>query len=104
MDPGARVERLDGDLLHYTSPDAAYHNRMIGERYAPLAALQMFEEGRRTSVFGVASAGPAAFIRSLILKGGLRDGFAGFTIASFAAHHAFLKHLMLWEKQRDRGS
>lgn len=101
MDPGARVERLKGDLLHYTSVDAAHHHRMIGERYAPLAALQMFEEGRRTSVLGVASAGPAAFIRSLILKGGLRDGFAGFTIASFAAHHAFLKHLMLWEKQRN---
>ena len=99
MDPGARVERLAGDLLHYTSPNAAHHHRMIGERYAPLAARQMFEEGRRTSVLGVASAGPAAFIRSLILKGGLRDGFAGFTIASFAAHHAFLKHLMLWERQ-----
>jgi glycosyltransferase involved in cell wall biosynthesis len=99
MDPGARVERLSGDLLHYTSENAAHHHRMIGERYAPLAARQMFEEGRRTSVLGVASAGPAAFIRSLILKGGLRDGFAGFTIASFAAHHAFLKHLMLWEKQ-----
>lgn len=99
MDAGARVEILPGDLLHYTSQDAAHHHRMIGERYAPLAARQMFGEGRRTSVFGVASAGPAAFIRSLILKGGLRDGFAGFTIASFAAHHAFLKHLMLWEKQ-----
>jgi len=99
MDPGARVERLTGDLLHYTMQNAAHHHRMIGERYAPLAARQMFEEGRRTSVLGVASAGPAAFIRSLILKGGLRDGFAGFTIASFAAHHAFLKHLMLWEKQ-----
>jgi glycosyltransferase involved in cell wall biosynthesis len=101
MNPGARVGKLAGDLLHYTSQDAAHHHRMIGERYAPLAALQMFEDGRRTSVFGVASAGPAAFIRSLILKGGLRDGFAGFTIASFAAHHAFLKHLMLWEKQRN---
>ena len=100
MEPGARVERLAGDLLHYTSQDAAHHHRMIGERYAPLAALQMYEDGRRTSVLGVASAGPAAFIRSLILKGGLRDGFAGFTIASFAAHHAFLKHLMLWEKQQ----
>jgi len=99
MDPGARVDRLTGDLLHYTSQNAAHHHRMIGERYAPLAARQMFEEGRRTSVFGVASAGPAAFIRSLVLKGGLRDGFAGFTIATFAAHHAFLKHLMLWEKQ-----
>ena len=101
MNPGTRVERLAGDLLHYTSQDAAHHHRMIGERYAPLAALQMFEDGRRTSVLEVAAAGPAAFIRSLILKGGLRDGFAGFTIASFAAHHAFLKHLMLWEKQRD---
>ena len=101
MNPGARVETLKGDLLHYTSQNAAHHHRMIGERYAPLAAQQMFEEGRRTSVFGVASAGPAAFIRSLILKGGLRDGFAGFTIASFAAHHAFLKHLMLWEKQKN---
>ena len=100
MNNGARVDRLKGDLLHYTSQDAAHHHRMIGERYAPLAARQMFEEGRRTSVLGVVSAGPAAFIRSLILKGGLRDGFAGFTIASFAAHHAFLKHLMLWEKQR----
>jgi len=101
MNPGARVRKLAGDLLHYTSQDAAHHHRMIGERYAPLAALQMFEDGRRTSVLGVASAGPAAFIRSLILKGGLRDGFAGFTIASFAAHHAFLKHLMLWERQRN---
>lgn len=100
LEPGARLGRLKGDLLHYTSQDAAHHHRMIGERYAPLAARQMFEEGRRTSVLGVASAGPAAFVRSLILKGGLRDGFAGFTIASFAAHHAFLKHLMLWEKQR----
>jgi (heptosyl)LPS beta-1,4-glucosyltransferase len=104
MDPDARVERLKEDLLHYTMQDAAHHHRMIGERYAPLAALQMFEEGRRTSVLRVASAGPAAFIRSLILKGGLRDGFAGFTIASFAAHHAFLKHLMLWEKQQNQST
>lgn len=99
MNPGARVGEIAGDLLHYTSPNAAHHHRMIGERYAPLAAQQMYEEGRRTSIFSIASAGPSAFIRSFVLKGGFRDGFAGFTIASFAAHHAFLKHLMLWEKQ-----
>jgi glycosyltransferase involved in cell wall biosynthesis len=99
MDTNARVGQLTGDLLHYTSQNATHHHRIIGERYAPLAAQQMFEEGRRTSVIGVASAGPAAFIRSFILKGGFRDGFAGFTIATFAAHHSFLKHLLLWEKQ-----
>lgn len=99
MDYGARVETLKGDLLHYPGRDAAYHHRMIGERYAPLAAQQMFEEGRRTSRISIAAAGPAAFARSLILKGGFRDGVAGLSIANFAAHHAFLKHLMLWERQ-----
>jgi hypothetical protein len=99
MNNGAVVETLRGDLLHYTVRDAAHHHRMIGERYAPLAARQMFEEGRRTNGLNVATAGPAAFIRSFILKGGFRDGLAGITIANFAAHHAFLKHLMLWEMQ-----
>src|SRR5882672_7918694 len=96
---GARVEVLDGDLLHYPVRDATYHHRMIGERYAPLGARQMFEAGRRTSPLQIATAAPAAFFRSFILKGGFRDGLAGLSIASFAAHHAFLKHLLLWELQ-----
>ena len=104
MHAGARVETLRGDLLHYTAPDASYHHRLIGERYAPLAALQMFEAGRRTSPFSVALAGPAAFARSYFLKGGFRDGFAGFCIARFAAHHAFLKKLLLWEMQEKKKS
>lgn len=98
-DPGARIEKLSGDILHYSVHDSAYHHRMIGERYAPLAAQQMFEEGRRTSQLKIATAAPAAFVRSYLLKGGFRDGLAGISIASFAAHHAFLKNLMLWEKQ-----
>lgn len=100
MDPDARVENLDGDILHYSVRDSAQHHRMIGERYAPLAALQMFEEGRRTSRLRIATAAPMGFIRSFILKGGFRDGLAGLTIARFAGHHDFLKHLMLWEKQK----
>jgi len=99
MTDGSSVETLQGDLLHFTSNNAAHHHRMIGERYAPLAARQMFEEGGRTSGLKIAAAGPAAFLRSYLLKGGFRDGLAGFAIARFAAHHAFLKHLMLWEMQ-----
>jgi glycosyltransferase involved in cell wall biosynthesis len=101
MQAGARVGTLGGDLLHFSVRDAAHHHRMIGERYAPLAARQMFEAGRRTTPLRIATAGPAAFTRSLLLKGGLRDGLAGLAIARFAAHHAFLKHLMLWEMQND---
>src|SRR6266496_1098578 len=69
MNSTSRVGTLAGDILHYTGRDAAYHHRMIGERYAPLAARQMFEQGQRTSTVGVAMAGPIAFVRSLIWKG-----------------------------------
>ncbi len=96
-----RIETLSGDILHYSVRDAAHHHRMIGERYAPLAARQMFEAGRRTSALKIATAAPLAFLRSYVLKAGFRDGLAGLSIASFAAHHAFLKHLMLSELQKN---
>lgn len=99
MDPGARIEKLGGDILHHGVSGAAYHHKMIGERYAPLAARQMFEDGRRTSLFKVRTVGFTTFIHTYFLKAGFRDGFAGFAIARFAAHHAFLKHLLLWEMQ-----
>lgn len=104
MDQGARLETLAGDLHHFSVHDASQHHRMIGERYAPLAAQQMLDEGRQTSALKIATAAPAAFIRSYILKGGFRDGLAGLSIASFAAHHAFLKNIILWEKQKALGS
>lgn len=104
MRPDARVEILPGDILHYSVRNAAQHHRMIGERYAPLAARQMLEDGRRTSIVRIATAAPLAFMRSYVLKGGFRDGLAGLSIASFAAHHAFLKHLMLSEIQKEEDS
>jgi hypothetical protein len=100
MRSGARVERLPGDLLHFSVRDASHHHRMIGERYAPLAARGMYEAGRRTSLFQLSLAAPSAFLRSYLLKAGFRDGVPGLAIASFAAHHAFLKHLLLWEMQK----
>lgn len=99
MLPGARIETLSGDLLHYTVRDVAHHEQMIKERYAPLGAQQMYHEGKRTSNISTVVAGPSAFVRSYILKGGWRDGAAGLTIAKFAAQHASLKHKLLRELQ-----
>ena len=99
MDEGARIETLRGDLLHYSMRSPEHHRQMIEQRYAPLGAEQMFREGKRTSALQSSVAGPAAFIRSFILKGGFRDGRAGLTIARMAAYHASLKHSMLRERQ-----
>jgi (heptosyl)LPS beta-1,4-glucosyltransferase len=102
MNTGTRIETLRGDLLHYSMRDASHHRRMIEERYAPLGAEQMLREGKRTSSLQSSFAGPAAFIRSFILKGGFRDGQAGWMIAKMAAYHASLKHSLLNELQNRR--
>jgi glycosyltransferase involved in cell wall biosynthesis len=99
MDPKARVETLRGDLLHYSMRDTAHHRQMIEQRYAPLGARQMLREGKHTSHLQMAAAGPLAFLRSYVLKSGWRDGAAGMTIARLAAHHASLKHSLLYELQ-----
>jgi glycosyltransferase involved in cell wall biosynthesis len=103
MDKGARVETLTGDLLHYSMRDPQQHRQMIDERYAPLGAQQAYRDGKRTSWLGAATAGPRAFLRSFVLKGGFRDGHAGWVIASMAAHHASLKHSLLRELQQRKG-
>lgn len=100
MEPGARVGKLSGDILHYSVESAEHHNRMIAERYAPLGAQRMYETGRRTTHLKAVFAAWFAFIRAYLLKAGFLDGFAGFCIAYFSAHHAFMKHLMLIELQR----
>jgi glycosyltransferase involved in cell wall biosynthesis len=102
MDEGARIGTLDGDLLHYSMRDPTHHRQMIEERYAPLGARQMLRDGKRTSVWRKAIAGPAAFLRSFILKGGFRDGRAGLTIANLAGHHASLKHKILADLQKQK--
>ncbi|HMS39267.1 MAG TPA: glycosyltransferase family 2 protein [Pyrinomonadaceae bacterium] len=100
VEVAGKTDKLKGDILHYSVEDMGHHHRMIGERYAPLAARQMFERGRRTTKLKIYTAGFIAFLQTYILKAGFLDGFAGFCIACFAAHHAFLKHLLLWEMQK----
>ncbi len=97
-----KVEKLSGDILHFSVENAAHHHRLIGERYAPLAAKQMFMSGRETTRLKIATVGFITFFQTYFLKLGFLDGLAGFCIARFAAHHSFLKHLLLWELQRNK--
>jgi glycosyltransferase involved in cell wall biosynthesis len=96
---GTKTADLSSDILHFSVENAAHHHRMIGERYAPLGARQMFENGVTASRLRVVTAGPIAFLRSYFFKLGFLDGFPGFCIARFAAYHAYLKHLLLFEMQ-----
>ncbi len=91
----AAIGKLHGDILHFSVRNTLEHHKMIGERYAPLAARAMYENGRRASFRSIAFAGPLAFIRAYLIKLGFLDGLPGLVIASFGAYHAFLKQIFL---------
>ena len=100
MNDGVKVSELRAEILHHTVRSTEEHNRMIAERYAPLGAQKMFADGRRTSPLRAVLSSWFAFIRAYFLKLGFLDGYAGFCIAYFAAHHAFMKHTILLDLQR----
>lgn len=91
-----RVERLEGELLHYTKRDLADHHR-VTEQYASLAAQHMAEQSRTIGAAGLFVKAVSSFIRTYILKQGFRDGVRGMIIAGFTAYGVFLKYAKLWE-------
>jgi glycosyltransferase involved in cell wall biosynthesis len=93
------VERLRGEILHYTVRNASEHHLRM-DRYTRLAAQQSYSQGKRASIVKLFLSPVVVFLRSYVLKLGLLDGVPGLAIAGFAAHYEFLKNLKLWEMRR----
>lgn len=91
-----RVGTLAGELEHLPYRAIGEHLETI-DRYTTYAAQQMFEDGRRAGLLQVAGHPPLAFIRNYVLKGGFRDGTAGFIVSAMNAYYVFLKFAKLWE-------
>ena len=90
---------LRHQLEHYAYRDIAHHLQTI-DRYSSLAARQMYESGRRTSVLGLVAHPPLAFLRNYIARRGFRDGAAGLDVSMFNSYYVLAKMAKLWELQR----
>lgn len=93
------VERLKGELHHYTSESIAHRIRKNDE-YAAVAAEDWFREGRRANLADLLFVAPLSLLRDLILKGGILEGKTGVVLATLGAFYSFSKHAKLWELQR----
>ena len=94
-----RVGQLSGELEHLPYRTISDHLETI-DRYTTYASQQMHEEGRRAGLLQVAGHPPLAFIRNYVLKGGFREGTAGFVVSAMNAYYVFLKFAKLWELTR----
>ncbi len=99
--PGARVARLEGDLLHYTIRDRAQHMKVI-DKFTSLSAEALLREGRGGDAWKRFVSPAATFLRGYVLKAGFLDGRAGFDVCRLSAYATWLKYAKL-RAARGRG-
>ena len=93
------VERLEGELKHYTTESISHRVRKNDE-YATTAAEDLYERGRRASMLKLLFIMPLSIFRDLVLKGGILDGRNGVIMAVTGAFYSFTKYAKLWELER----
>jgi glycosyltransferase involved in cell wall biosynthesis len=91
-----RVERLDGDLLHYSYRSLSDHLATI-DSFTTIAAREKHARGRRASVLDLVGRPAWKFLRMYLLKCGFLDGLPGLVAAVTGSFYVFLKYAKLRE-------
>lgn len=99
LDPGMRIEQLQGDLLHYTYR-SVQHYLVKSAQYAAAWAEQRERRGRHASLTQGILHGAGCFLRMYLLRLGLLDGRAGLLLALLSAHSTFVKYADLWARRQ----
>ena len=94
IDSKQEIILLKGDCLHYSYYSLEQHYAQT-EKFSTLAAQNMFEKGKKVSALKMHLSPIVKFISDYILKLGILDGAAGYTICRVSAKHSFLKYKKL---------
>jgi glycosyltransferase involved in cell wall biosynthesis len=96
---GFTFHHLNGNILHYafdTIDDLIWRNNRISS----IAAVSLYNTGRRSSWFKMLVRPTWAFINGYFFRRGFLDGFEGFSFATNISHQVFLKYSKLYKLQR----
>lgn len=96
------VGRLAGHLEHFSYRDLDDHLRRM-TRYATLVSEELFRSGRRVGAGTVLLRPLWRFIRGLVFKRGLLDGWRGVAFHFVEARYVHEKYLRLWLAGRQAG-
>jgi hypothetical protein len=96
------VGRTHAPLEHHTDRTlAGYYEK--SDRYASLAAADMFKAGKTARWWHLMFKPVFKFLSLYIVKLGILDGMHGLVLCRLAAGSTFLRYAKLWEMNR-RGS
>jgi glycosyltransferase involved in cell wall biosynthesis len=101
--PGGRCERLAEGIEHLSYRSFRHHLRTV-DSFSRIAAEALFAAGRRAGLLDLLVRPPAVFVKALVLKLGVLDGWRGCVIAAMAAYTDWRKYRRLWRLCRGRGA
>lgn len=99
LDSDLTVHHLAGDLLHYTCDSIAQHLAQIN-RYSTLAAADMYDRGKKSTLFRLIFSAPVRFFQLYFLKLGLLEGHYGYVICKLSALSVFLRYAKLRDLEK----
>jgi glycosyltransferase involved in cell wall biosynthesis len=90
---------LKGNILHYSYYTLDDHYRQVNY-FTGILAKSQFEGGKRTNLIVLYLSPIVKFLRDYIIKLGVLDGKAGFTISRISAYATFLKYRKIRQFQK----
>ena len=100
MQEASHVQRLKGDLLHYSYHSISDHIKQANH-FTDLTAETAFKAGKKAGLLKICFSPCYKFIRDYIFLGGFLDGFAGYTVCRISAQATFMKYVKLRQLVRD---
>ena len=94
------VERLKGELHHYTYSDIRDHVARLNS-HSSSAAQSMFKRGKRATLRHITLSPLLRIFKCLVLKRGVLEGTRGFIVAMLEGYYVFLKYIKLLELERE---
>ncbi len=97
---GTKIEKLEGNLLHYSINSIFEHQEQIN-KFSEIYAKSAFESGKRTHLLNIVFKPFERFLTTYFFKLGLLDGYNGLLISILTAHAIFLRHVKLQQFWND---
>lgn len=91
LENGTTAGWISGDLLHYTATSEGEYRKKM-ERYATIAAVEMYQQHKSAGLLMVYVKTIAGFLRNYIFHLGILDGQTGWKVCSITAGYTFQKY------------
>jgi glycosyltransferase involved in cell wall biosynthesis len=92
---------LKKQYLHYTYGNISDQILTI-DQYSKIAAGDLFQSGKKFSLFKLLFHPPFRFIKEYLFQSGFRDGLPGLIIIVSTMFYVFIKYAKLWELQLEK--